>query len=166
MSHHDKLCLMKNQNLKQTLEKLNREYGSPQNINIIHKHKLSSPERLAIFITQKVGTMGFFFIIFTWTFLWLGWNIFAPSQVRFDPFPAFVLWLFISNLIQLHLMPLIMIGQNLQGRHAEIRAQHDYEVNTKAEKEIELILLHLTQQQKLILEILKKIKKLDTARKN
>jgi len=166
MSHHDKLCLMKNQNLKQTLEKLNKEYGSPLNINIIHEHKLSSPERLAIFITQRVGTMGFFFIIFTWTFLWLSWNIFAPRQVRFDPYPAFVLWLFISNLIQLHLMPLIMIGQNLQGRHAEIRAQHDYEVNTKAEKEIELILLHLTQQQKLILEILKKIKKLDTARKN
>lgn len=164
MSHRDKLYRMKYQNFKQAVEKINKDYGAPKNTNTIHKQKLNSLDRLAIFITQRVGTMGFFFIIFTWTFLWLSWNIFAPSQVRFDPYPAFVLWLFISNLIQLHLMPLIMIGQNLQGRHAELRAQHDYEVNTKAEKEIELILLHLAQQQELILEILKKIEKLETTK--
>jgi len=49
--------------------------------------------------------MGFFFIIAVWTIVWLGWNTLAPSNVRFDPAPAFVLWLFISNLIQIHLMP-------------------------------------------------------------
>jgi uncharacterized membrane protein len=53
------------------------------------------------------------------------------------------LWLFLSNLIQIFLMPLIMVGQNLQGRHAEARAEADFEVNTKAEREIEAILLHL-----------------------
>lgn len=153
-------------NLKYTLERLNKEYGSPKDINIVHKHKMNSLDKLAIFTTQRVGTMGFFFIIFSWTFIWLSWNIFAPIQMRFDPFPAFVFWLFISNLIQLHLMPLIMIGQNLQGRHAEIRAQHDYEVNTKAEKEIELILLHLAQQQELILKILQKIEKLEKSKTN
>lgn len=165
-SRYDKLYLMDYHNLKKSLEKLNKEYAVPKNINIIHKQKLSSLERIAIFVTQRVGTMGFFFIVFTWTFLWFGWNVFAPSQDRFDPYPAFVLWLFISNLIQLHLLPLIMIGQNLQGRHAEIQAQHDYEVNTKAEMEIELIILHLAHQQELILEILKKIEKLEKTRKN
>jgi len=34
------------------------------------------------------------------------------------------------------LMPLIMVEQNLQGKHSEIRAENDYEVNLKAEKEI------------------------------
>ncbi|MBI3380153.1 DUF1003 domain-containing protein, partial [Candidatus Gottesmanbacteria bacterium] len=91
-------------NLKYTLERLNKEYGSPKDINIVHKHKMNSLDKLAIFTTQRVGTMGFFFIIFSWTFIWLSWNIFAPIQMRFDPFPAFVFWLFISNLIQLHLM--------------------------------------------------------------
>jgi len=33
-------------------------------------------------------------------------------------------------------MPLIMIGQNLQGKHAELRAENDYQINLKAEKEI------------------------------
>lgn len=117
-------------------------------------------------ITQRVGTMGFFAIIFTWTVLWLSWNIFAPTPLRFDPFPAFVLWLFISNLIQLHLMPLIMVGQNLQGQHAELRAEHDYQINKKAEKEIETILLHMEQQQALMLEILHRIEALEKRAKH
>ena len=98
--------------------------------------------------------MGFFIIIFVWTVAWLGWNAIGPKESRFDPFPAFVLWLFISNMIQLFLMPLIMIGQNLQGRHAEARAELDYQVNIKAEREIEAILMHLEHQNELILEIL------------
>ncbi len=65
--------------------------------------------------------------------------MFAPKHLRFDPFPGFVLWLFISNMIQLFLMPLIMIGQNLQSREADQRAENDYEVNCKAEKEIQVI---------------------------
>jgi uncharacterized membrane protein len=92
--------------------------------------------RLAALITERVGTMGFFLTIFAWTLLWLTWNMFAPRPLRFDPFPGFVLWLFISNMIQLFLMPLLLIGQNLLGQGAEERARRDYEINRKAEREI------------------------------
>lgn len=145
----------------ETLEDLRKKFEPPKNTNVIHKERLSLIDKLALFVTQKVGTMGFFFIIFIWTVSWLSWNIFAPKNLRFDPYPAFVFWLFISNLIQLHLMPLIMIGQNIQGKHAELRAQHDYETDKKAEKEIETILLHLENQQELILEILNRMEKLE-----
>jgi uncharacterized membrane protein len=136
------------------LKKLGKRIRNP---NIEHRQHLSRLERLAVWITGHVGTMGFFLIIFGWTILWLSWNMVAPKALRFDPFPAFVLWLFISNMIQIFLMPLIMIGQNLQGRHAEVRAEADFEVNTKAEREIETILLHLENQNKGILEILNKL---------
>ena len=140
---------------------LKKEFGPPKNVNVVHRKSLSKIERLAVFVTEKIGTMGFFFIIFSWTVLWLSWNVFAPKNLRFDPYPAFVLWLFISNLIQIHLMPLIMVGQNIQGKHANLRAEHDFETDKKAEKEIETILLHLENQQKLMLEILKRIEKLE-----
>ena len=55
------------------------------------------------------------------------------------------------------LMPLIMIGQNLQGRHAEARAESDSEVNVKAEREIEAILLHLENQTELLLQIVRRL---------
>jgi uncharacterized membrane protein len=128
-----------------------------RNVNIEHKKSLTRLEKFAVLITDKIGSMGFFIIICVWTFVWLGWNTLGPKESRFDPFPAFVLWLFLSNMLQIFLMPLIMIGQNLQGRHAEKRAESDFEVNVKAEKEIETILLHLERQNDLMLKILDKL---------
>lgn len=63
---------------------------------------------------------------------------------------GFVLWLFISNLIQILLMPLIMVGQNIQGRHAEARADEDFAVNQKAELEVEEIIRHLEIQTEIL----------------
>ena len=97
-----------------------------------------------MWITKHVGTMVFFLIIFTWTVSWLLWNMFAPKSLRFDPYPGFVLWLFISNMIQLFLMPLLLIGQNLLGRGSEERTKRDLAVNLKAEKEIKEIKVQLT----------------------
>lgn len=133
------------------------------NVNVKHRESLSALERFAVKVTDHVGSMGFFIIIFLWTLLWLGWNTIAPRNFRFDPYPAFVLWLFVSNVIQIFLMPLIMIGQNLQGRHAEKRAEADFEVNVRAEKEIEVILMHLEHQNELTLKILENITKSKTA---
>ena len=56
-----------------------------------------------------------------------------------------------------HLMPLIMIGQNLQGKHSEARAEADFEVNVRAEQEIEAILQHLENQNGLILKIISRL---------
>ncbi len=143
-----------------TMQKIRKQFPA-KNVNVIHRSKMSQMDRLALFITERIGTMGFFFIILVWTIIWLGWNVFAPKNLRFDPFPAFVLWLFISNLIQLHLMPLLLIGQNVQSKHAELRSEHDFETDKKAEKEIEAILIHLENQQNLIMQILKKIEALE-----
>ncbi|HSX19480.1 MAG TPA: DUF1003 domain-containing protein [Candidatus Saccharimonadales bacterium] len=146
------------------LEEIKKEFGKTKNPNKIHNDRLSALDKLALVVTEKIGTMGFFFIIFIWTVGWLGWNVVAPHNLRFDPYPAFVLWLFISNLIQIHLMPLIMIGQNIQGQHAEIRADQDFETNVKAEKEIETIILHLENQNKVLEEITTRLNKLDAKR--
>ncbi len=128
-----------------------------RNVNVEHKGQLSNLDRVAVAITSHVGTMGFFLLIFLWTVLWLGWNMFAPEVWHFDPYPAFVLWLFISNMIQIFLMPLLMVGQNLQGRHSEARAEADFDVNTEAERKIEVILEHLERQNELILKILERV---------
>jgi len=133
------------------LQKLRRPI---RNVNVAHRENLSRLERFAVSATDHVGTMGFFLIILVWTVVWLSWNTLAPGELRFDPYPAFVLWLFVSNMLQILLMPLIMIGQNLQGRHAEARAESDFEVNVKAEREIEAILMYLEHQNELMMKIL------------
>jgi uncharacterized membrane protein len=137
---------MKNAN-PTSLQQIKDSHMPYRNANIRHKEKLTKLDRLALWITKKVGSMGFFMLVF------------APAHLRFDPFPAFVLWLFISNMLQIFLMPLIMVGQNLQSKHSEIRAEEDYLINKKAELEIETILVHLENQNKLILQILAHIEK-------
>ncbi|MBC7637271.1 MAG: DUF1003 domain-containing protein [Acetobacteraceae bacterium] len=114
-------------------------------------------DKLALWITAHVGSMGFFLIIFTWTVLWLGWNLLAPPALQFDPPTAFVFWLFISNVIQILLMPLIMVGQNVQGHHTELRAEHDLEVNVRAEDEIAEVLRHLEYQNDILVAMVEKL---------
>src|ERR1019366_8658807 len=71
--------------------------GTPvRSVKFAHRQK-ATVERLAIWITDHVGTMGFFLIILVWTILWLGWNIFAQKPLQFDPYPGFIFWLFISK---------------------------------------------------------------------
>jgi uncharacterized membrane protein len=147
---------MKEQKLP-SLEEIRKKFKPFKNVNVQHRSKLSRIDKVAIWITEHVGSMGFFIIIFCWTFGWLTWNTLAPQNLRFDPFPAFVLWLFISNMIQIFLMPLILIGQNIQSKHSEILAEEDFAINKKAEVEIETILLHLENQNELIIQILKHI---------
>lgn len=146
---------MKNRKIR-TVEEIRKQFPPVHNINTRHRETLSALDRLALWITEYVGSMGFFLLIFCWTALWLGWNTLAPEKIRFDPYPAFVLWLFISNMIQIFLMPLIMVGQNLQSKHSELRAEQDFTVNKKAETEIETILKHLENQNELLLQILAK----------
>ena len=50
-----------------------------------------------------------------------------------------------------------MIGQNLQNRHAELRAENDFEINLKAEREIEAILINLEKQEEMISKILERL---------
>jgi uncharacterized membrane protein len=137
-----------------------------KNVNQEFRESFSSLERVALWVTTRVGTFGFFLIVLFWTIVWLVWNTLGPGYLRFDPAPAFVLWLFISNMIQILLMPLIMVGQNLLSRHAELRAESDFDINLKAEREIELVLLHLEtqtahleRQGDLILQILSRLEK-------
>ncbi len=142
-----------------SIEEFRNKRKAILNTDTPDKIKPSFLDKVAVWITNHVGSMGFFMIIFIWTVIWLGWNMFAPKSARFDPYPGFVLWLFISNMIQLFLMPLIMIGQNVQSRHADLRAEADLKINIQAELEIETILLHLEYQNNLMLKILKDIEK-------
>jgi uncharacterized membrane protein len=128
-----------------------------RNINVEMRENLSRLNRIAVWITTHVGTMGFFLLIVVWTIAWLGWNFLAPEALKFDAPMGFVFWLFLSNLIQILLMPLIMVSQNVIGRHAEARAEHDLQINMKNEHEIEVILHHLEHQNEILVAMMQKL---------
>ncbi|HEY2706532.1 MAG TPA: DUF1003 domain-containing protein [Caulobacteraceae bacterium] len=141
----------------EALREVRKRHGPLRNTHKEVQENLSPLNKLALAITTKVGTMGFFLAIFVWTVVWLGWNTLMPTSMRFDPGMGFVLYLFVCNVIQILLMPLIMVGQNLQGAHSEARAEHDLEVNVKAEQEIEVILQHLEHQNNILMQMVEKL---------
>ena len=142
-----------------TLIELRQSRKPLQNDRLKHLQSLSLSEKFAVFMHSKVGSLGFFFLILLWTVAWLSWNLLAPLEMRFDPAPAFVIWIFVSNILQLVLLPVIMVGQNIEGRAAEWRAQMDFEVNKKSEHEIEVIIAHLENQNELLLELMRKVER-------
>jgi uncharacterized membrane protein len=64
----------------------------------------------------------------------------VESAAPFDPYPFILLNLVLSCLAALQ-APIIMMSQNRQAAKDRLDAQHDYEVNLKAEMEI--MALHL-----------------------
>ncbi|MCX7598570.1 MAG: DUF1003 domain-containing protein [Armatimonadetes bacterium] len=129
-----------------TVQEVKSRRRKRESANVQHEATLSPMERLALWITRHVGSMGFFVVILAWTALWMGWNVLAQRfhwGHVFDQPWQFLVWLFISNVLQIHLMPLIMVGQNLLGRHAEMRAAQEYETTVQVEYETEVMLRYL-----------------------
>jgi uncharacterized membrane protein len=72
---------------------------------------------------------------------WVGLNAWLLGQrgSTFDPYPYILLNLFLSMLAAIQ-APVILMSQNRQGEKDRAHAEHDYEVNLKAE--LEIMLLH------------------------
>lgn len=122
----------------------------PQNVNKKHKQSLGLQDNIALVITTAVGTM---YAVYLFATVMLGWMIWqsAIAQHPFDPYP-FAFLLFLGNIIQLLLMPLIMVGQNIQSRHAELRADEEFKTTISSYHDIEHILAHLDAQDKELLK--------------
>jgi uncharacterized membrane protein len=86
----------------------------------------------------------------SWTFVglfaatmifWVGLNAFLllGRGKTFDPYPYILLNLFLSMLAAIQ-APIILMSQNRQSEKDRNNAEHDYEVNLKAE--LEIMLLH------------------------
>jgi uncharacterized membrane protein len=108
------------------------------------QERLGRQDRIALRITRAMGTM---YAVYALAIFMLGWMLVQSflGGGAFDPYP-FVFLLFLANVVQLLLMPLIMVGQNLQGRHAEARATVEFETVTKTFADLESVLAHLDEQ--------------------
>jgi len=54
----------------------------------------------------------------------------------------------------------VMMSQNRQGEKDRLMAQHDYEINMKAEEELEVVMDHLEHQDHLILDAIARLEAL------
>jgi uncharacterized membrane protein len=106
-----------------------------RNVNKEHKEKLGILDKVAIYITRMVGTM-WCAIVFAILAL-----VSLPEALS-NGMATTISWI-AQTFLQLVLLSIIMVGQNLQSRHSELRADADYETNVDAKKDIEILMKRL-----------------------
>jgi hypothetical protein len=101
-------------------------------------------DSIAVWLTRGFGTMWICYAFMIYGILPV-FRIFQPQEA------AFLYW---SNWIQLWSMPLILVGTNLLGRDAEVRAKLDHEKLAKSYEEqkqtYSQVIAMLKQQEEII----------------
>ncbi len=113
----------------------------------VYGHR-SFGERSADNLSQWAGSWVFIISFLVFLGIWMIVNVYAWINT-WDPYPFILLNLVLSCLAALQ-APIILMSQNRQAKKDRIKAEYDYKVNRKAEKEIEKILTKLGKIQRAI----------------
>lgn len=84
--------------------------------------------RVAVWMTQHIGSMGFFWGSIAAFVAWMAWNVVAPRALRFDHPPWFPVLLFLLNVGQWLFIGVVAVGQNVLNAANEGRSQQQYEM--------------------------------------
>jgi len=111
-----------------------------RNINREFDEQLTFGQKLADNVAKFGGSWTFIIVFALILVMWVILNsvILAGYQNAFDPYPYILLNLFLSMLASIQ-APIIMMSQNRLAAKDRLDAAHDYEVNLKAEMEIETL---------------------------
>lgn len=115
-----------------------------KNVNLEHDDSLSFGERVADAVANFVGSWKFVIsqsvILCIWMIINVLWFFY-----HFDPYPFIAMNLLLSAQAA-YATPLIMMSQNRQAAKDRLTADHDYQINLKAEEETRQLIQHLYEQ--------------------
>ncbi len=134
------------------------------NVNTTFGKTLSTGQRVADAVARIVGGWPFILCQSAIILVWVAVNGFLFYQAAanpayfqaWDPYP-FILLNLVLSFQAAYTGPIVMMSQNRQSEKDRLMAEHDFEVNVKAEEEIKVIMEHLVHQDELILEILARL---------
>ena len=114
------------------------------------KNKLSFGQKAADKLTGFAGSWIFISALLILMGLWILFNLlFFRANNAWDPYPFILLNLVLSCLAAIQ-APIILMSQNREAQRDRLRAEYDYKVNVKAEKEIENMQKDLDEIKQLI----------------
>lgn len=128
----------------EVIESLREHELVARNVDSQYEAKLGFGERLADRVAGFGGSWRFIIMFGAILVLWIAVNTIILVKRPYDPYPFILLNLVLSCLAALQ-APIIMMSQNRQEAKDRIRAEHDYQVNLKAEIEIRQLHIKLDQ---------------------
>jgi uncharacterized membrane protein len=122
---------------KQLPDKIRRRERVSKNIAVLHEEQLTFAQRVSDKLADVAGSWGFIFGFGIVLGIWVLVNTVALIH-HWDKYPYILLNLFLSMLAAIQ-APVILMSQNREEDRDRLRAEHDYEINLKAEIEIQQI---------------------------
>ena len=138
-----------------------------RNVLAEHEDDLGLGQRVADRVALIVGSWPFIIVQSGLFMVWVALNIYLVINVikepgflkAWDPYP-FILLNLVLSFQAAYTGPVVMMSQNRQGEKDRLMAQHDYEINMKAEEELEVVMDHLEHQDRLILDAIARLEAL------
>lgn len=151
------LTLKRLDELWQLRPTFHHDHPAVRNINEEIEKGLTLGQRIADTVANTMGSWRFIIIQSSLLAIWVTLNVMA-FVARWDPYP-FILLNLAMSLQAAYAAPVIMMSQNRQTQKDRLAADHDYQINVKAENEIKAILEHLEYQDDLVLQILHRMER-------
>ncbi len=120
---------------RELVSKIAQRLHLSKNINEVYEEGQSFGERMADLVAKFGGSWTFIFLFAFVLVAWMWINTAALAR-SFDPYPYILLNLVLSCLAAVQ-APIILMSQNRQAERDRLHAENDYEVNLKAELEIQ-----------------------------
>ena len=140
------------------VEKRKAKHPSKMNADadagVLGTAKLTINQRFGLAITKSVGTMWAAYAFFALSLVSL------PAAIMTGDTVTIVAWV-AQTFLQLVLLPIIIVGQNLQAAKTEIRAIATYEDATAILEEAKEIQAHLADQDKALSHLIDKMTALE-----
>ena len=138
-----------------------------RNVIVEHEEQLALGQRIADRVALMVGSWPFIIIQSAMFLVWVAINFYLvvtemqhPGSLKaWDPYP-FILLNLVLSFQAAYTGPVVMMSQNRQTEKDRLMAQHDYEINLKAEEELEVVMDHLEHQDRLILDAIARLEAL------
>ncbi|MCR4369296.1 MAG: DUF1003 domain-containing protein [archaeon] len=103
-----------------------------------HFSKRTFGEKLADEVALKAGSWNFIIFFLVFMLLWVSLNAFIFIARPWDPYPFILLNLVLSTIAALQ-APVILMSQNRASEMDRKRAELDYYINRRAEREIKIL---------------------------
>src|SRR3989344_8298112 len=120
-----------------------------------YHQKLTAGQKAADKLTTFGGSWFFIGSIFLYIALWASLNSWLLIQKPLDPYPYILLNLILSCLAAIQ-GPIILMSQNRLAELDRIQAKYDYQVNRKAEREIQQLQTELKRTQQMMAKLHRK----------
>src|SRR5579859_7189824 len=143
------------EDIARDLIKHQHDHPPVRDLNREVERKLTFADRVAADFARLIGSWVFVLVQVGIMVLWVGLNAF--NLIRpWDPYP----FLFLNFILSLEAgiwVSIALMALNRIAARDRIRAQHDYELDVKAEEELKALMNHLMHQDEILLQIVNRL---------